>query len=260
MANKWRPTHSTETRRDSDRAWGRRGWRRDLNISKTLSNILRHKASSLGLYMRSDGYCEVSEVLKTDCLEELGCTWDDIQRLIDDSDKKRWEVRVEKDKVLIRAVQGHSRKLINDEEVFLRINPVKDTLPAVCVHGTYFKHYTGIKKADGLLVGGGRGVHGKQHVHFVPKEPDDENVIPGMRVDFDIAIWIDLQLTISDGFVWYKSRNGGFLTRGDENGLVAWKYFMKVVNLWTGSVLWCWEEAWSWRRSRSSTSTSTPYL
>ena len=57
-----------------------------------------------------------------------------------------------------------------------------------------------------------------------------------MQKDCDVAVWIDLQFTISDGLVWYKSRNGAFLTRGDENGLVAWKYFMRIVVI--SSVAW----------------------
>ena len=130
----------------------------------------------------------------------------------------------------------------------------------MCVHGTYLKYYAGIRKAGGLRVGGERGVHGRNHVHFVPKEPFDPSIISGMRHDCDMAIWIDLKWTIADGFVWYKSRNDVLLTRGDENDLVSWKYFMKVVNLWTGVVLWSRNEGQSWRRSRSSRSSSTPHF
>ena len=55
------------------------------------------------------------------------------RRLIGDSEKRRWEIQFENGKFLIRAVQGHSIKSINDEELLQRINPVEDALPAVCV-------------------------------------------------------------------------------------------------------------------------------
>ena len=64
------------------------GTTRLFRISKTLSQILRHKAEDFGIALRSDGYCKLDDVLWTKYLYELNSTRQDVNNIVKESDKK----------------------------------------------------------------------------------------------------------------------------------------------------------------------------
>ena len=56
------------------------------------------------------------------------------------SDKRRFELRKDEDgSIYIRAVQGHSLKVVDDEKPLRRLHLGDDGLPNGCVHGAYRK-------------------------------------------------------------------------------------------------------------------------
>ncbi|CAE7228677.1 TRPT1 [Symbiodinium sp. CCMP2592] len=209
--------------------WGD-GLTRDVKISKTLTQILRHKAPELGLGIQPDGYCLLEEVLACPWLKELDATWDIVQKVVQKSDKKRFELQDVGGSIYIRAVQGHSIKVIDDDKLLkkLELEPAGE-LPKDCVHGTYRRHFESIRKV-GLLAGGGQGQGFRNHVHFAPYAPGDKRVISGMRYDCEIAIWIDLKRAIADGVPFYISANQVILSPGIK-GIIDKKYFLKARDL-----------------------------
>ena len=209
--------HLRDDRRDSSR---------ELKISKTLSQILRHRALEFDIEVLPDGFCHLDEVLACPWLSGLKTTQADVERIVAGNDKKRFELKGD-GRVMIRAVQGHSMKVVDDSQL-LQTMDLKN-LPDCCVHGTYRKHFESIKR-KGLLAGGRQGQSYRNHVHFSSFNPGDERVISGMRYDCQIAIWIDLKKAVQDGVPFYISTNQVILSPG-INGVIDKKYFTHARDL-----------------------------
>ena len=202
---------------------------RELKISKTLSQLLRHRALEFNIEVRPDGFCRLVEVLACPWLSDLKATQDDVERIVASNDKKRFELKqdVKVGQVMIRAVQGHSMKVVDDNHLLQNVD--LNNLPDCCVHGTFRKHFESIK-SKGLLAGGKQGQGFRNHVHFSSFEPGDERVISGMRYDCEIAIWIDLKKAVEDGVPFYISTNQVILSPG-INGVIDRKYFTRARDL-----------------------------
>lgn len=206
--------------------WGD-GLTREVRISKTLTQILRHKAVELDVGIRPDGFCPLRKVLDCPWLCEMDVKQSDVEQVVKRSDKKRFELKEEDGEVMIRAVQGHSIKVIDDDQLLTKLDLTN--LPEHCVHGTYRKHFESIKRG-GLLAGGGQGQGFRNHVHFSAFAPGDKRVISGMRYDCEVAIWIDLKKAIEDEVPFYMSANQVILSPG-INGVIDKKYFKKARDL-----------------------------
>ena len=199
---------------------------RELKISKTLSQILRHRALEFDIEVLPDGFCHLDEVLACPWLSGLKTTQADVERIVAGNDKKRFELKGD-GRVMIRAVQGHSMKVVDDSQLLQTVD--LKNLPDCCVHGTYRKHFESIKR-KGLLAGGRQGQSYRNHVHFSSFNPGDERVISGMRYDCQIAIWIDLKKAVQDGVPFYISTNQVILSPG-INGVIDKKYFTHARDL-----------------------------
>jgi 2'-phosphotransferase len=83
-------------------------------LSKALSYILRHGTLKEGLKVRPDGYVPLDDVLARPKVAKIKLengnspSLEDVRKIVDSNDKKRFEM-IQKDEIwLIRAVQGHS--------------------------------------------------------------------------------------------------------------------------------------------------------
>ena len=150
--------------------------------------------------MRKDGYCNLKEVLATRHLRDVDCTVQDVQKVVAENDKKRFEIWEGSGEHWIRATQGHSIKWVADEELHTKLSLDDNDLPAACVHGTYKTLWPKILK-EGLLIGGGRSNY-RNHIHFSPHEPGDGRTISGMRYDCEVAIGLDLEAAMRDGIAF----------------------------------------------------------
>ncbi len=206
---------------------------RDVSLSKALSSLLRHNAVRAGIAIRPDAFCLVDDVLQARDLRILAATVADVERVVENSPKQRFEVRREAGELLIRAVQGHSMPEVQ-HDLFLRNLSVDDEdLPEVCVHGTKEMFLPSILHR-GLLAGGLRG--SRNHVHCQPFEPFDERVLSGFRDDSEIAIYLDLRRALADGVPFSVSRNNVILSPGID-GVIPPVYFVRVRNLVTDTDL-----------------------
>lgn len=181
----------------------------DRKISKKLAYILRHGTVKKNLNIRSDGYVDVQEVLK----DIGGCTLVDIQRIVDNNDKKRFELKKIDGILMIKACQGHTIKQVNALSLKVLTNISFDI-----IHGTFFKYYENIKSQ-------GLSRMKRNHIHF----SKGINFICGLRKNAEIFIYINYLDAIKDGIIFYESENSVILSPGNSEGLIEPKYFFKVV-------------------------------
>jgi len=160
------------------------------NKSRELSYLLRHNPEDLE--MDKNGY-----VLVNDLLNKLSISFEDLEDIVINNDKKRFAFNSNKDK--LRASQGHSIK-VNVE--LKKVRP-----PRTLYHGTTLESYHKIKKSGGLEK------MRRLHVHL---SVDVETAFSvGKRYSKykdPIILEIDSAAMYTDGFDFFKSENGVWLT------------------------------------------------
>jgi len=204
-------------------------------VSKALSLILRHKAVEFGLMIRPDGFCVIADVLNLSMMKKLQATQEVLQQITHANEKKRFEISIIDGQQMIRAVQGHSLKAVQDDQLLVPLS-LSSQLPAKCVHGTYTKHWNSIL-SKGLLAGGlGGDKKQRNHIHFAPYDYSDKRVISGMRASCDLAIYLDLRKALTAGIPFFQAKNEVILTHGVD-GVLSSKYFLSAKNMNTKEVL-----------------------
>ena len=158
--------------------------------SRELSYLLRHNPEDLD--MDKNGYVLVSDLLK-----KLSISMVELESLVSDNDKQRFAFNSTKHK--LRASQGHSIKV----DVELK----KTRPPRILYHGTTEESYQKISKSGGL------GKMKRLHVHL----SDDKIVAFSVGKRYSkhkdpVILEIDSAAMYTDGFDFYKSENGVWLT------------------------------------------------
>lgn len=164
-----------------------------IKISKFLSLILRHKPESIGVSMSPHGWVKIDELIKADQQHRIHLTKKLIDEVITTNDKQRFTYSTDGES--IRANQGHS---INIE---LELKPSKP--PKILYHGTASRFMENIRK-KGLLK------MNRQHVHLSLLKKTAYDV--GKRHGKPIILIIDAQTMTKDGYDFYLSQNGVWLT------------------------------------------------
>ena len=193
-------------------------------LSKKLCYILRHRATKLGIDVGDDGYMKLDDVLDSDpMLHDLSV--DDVRKIVDNNDKKRFTL-LERDGIMyIRANQGHTMKQTIKSESLLA--PVTDD-NIVAIHGTYYKNLPYIRK-DGL------SRMKRNHIHFSKGLPGSSKVISGMRYNVEVLIYLNVPKILScKSLPLYESTNGVILCEGNERGYIKPEFFSKIVDIRTG--------------------------
>jgi len=210
------------------RGRGRRGRNDDpdVQLSKTLSYILRHGAEKLGLDLRPGGFVYVEDILQQPQCSRF--TVEDVRRVVENNEKKRFhlEENSENGRLQIRANQGHSVQVEG-----LALTPVTSAADfPVVVHGTYLRCWEAIRA---------QGLHrmNRTHIHLAPGEPGQDGVISGMRGSCDVLVFINLEAVLADNIPVYLSANGVILCAGDQDGYLKPKYFSRAVHRRNGQEL-----------------------
>lgn len=112
----------------------------DVKISKYLSWILRHGALELGLNIREDGFVDLSEIFSLPQMHNV--SFSDVEELVKNNNKKRFALRIEGEAVYIRANQGHSIDVVQEDSLLEKISDPLEV--PVCVHGTYYEFWPSI--------------------------------------------------------------------------------------------------------------------
>ena len=152
---------------------------------KQLSFLLRHDKN---YKFDEHGYRTVQ-----DLIDNYGYSIEELDTIVETNDKKRYEYN--EDKSLIRARQGHS---VNVDVDLKEMVP-----PDILYHGTATRFYSdilkeGIKKMN------------RQYVHLSDNYTTAVSV--GSRHGSAIVITIDTKKMRKDGYKFYLSNNGVWLT------------------------------------------------
>ncbi|QLQ79855.1 hypothetical protein HG537_0C05040 [Torulaspora globosa] len=193
--------------------------KRDVQISKALSYLLRHGAVKEKLPIDSNGYVPVAVLLAHNRLKCHKCTVEDIHRIVDNNDKKRFHI-VQQPQELICATQGHSIAEINpDDGVLHEITDVTE-LPDALIHGTNISRSLLILQSGSIKRGS------RNHVHLSPGVSGrDSQVVSGMRNSSNAHIHLKRDQQLLDQLRLFKSLNNVYLTPND----VPVSLFEKVV-------------------------------
>ena len=165
---------------------------KDKNISKSLSYWLRHAPDVGQLTLDPSGWADVPDVLAALQSQRLPHQFEDLERVVSDSDKQRFELSA--DHSQIRARQGHSFPVDLDWPIM--------TPPATLYHGTVERFLEAIM-ADGL-----RPMQ-RHHVHLSPDR--DTATIVGQRRGAPVILTIDAARMAADGHVFRLSSNNVWL-------------------------------------------------
>lgn len=161
----------------------------EVKASKTISYALRHNPAEFGITLDKEGWVDIGLFIAA--LMRNGCvvTRNQIQKIIVESDKKRFEIRDNK----IRATYGHS--------VEQKIEYTTAVPPAILYHGTSHK-------AVEKIMGGMEGIvpMNRQYVHL---SSDLKTAIKvGRRHDeIPVILSIDASGMHQDGHSFFHTAN-----------------------------------------------------
>ena len=177
----------------------------DKRISKSLSYWLRHQPDAGGITIDPSGWAEVETVLEALERAKLPHAEEDLQRVVAESDKNRFELSA--DGRLIRARQGHS--------IPIDLGWPVTVPPEHLFHGTVEKYLPAIL-AEGLRP------MARHHVHLSPDTATA--TIVGARRGKPVILQIAAGALAAEGTEFRLSSNGvwlvdhvppAFVTRAD---------------------------------------------
>jgi len=248
----------------------------DVQLSKSLSWILRHGAKGEGLTMRSDGYVKLDDLLSRPKMR--GVTFEKVKEIVETNNKQRFTLLLEPPsassattdviatsvpveiphpaQVTIPALPGSEVPTDLEELIeaggtwYIRANQghtlkvdelelrlVKDASEIpMAIHGTNLKAWQAISQK-------GLSTMGRNHIHIAAGKPGASGVLSGMRTGSQVLIYINVAKAMEGGIKFSISANGVILTEGNQEGFLPKEYFEKVERS-DGSAI---DESWRTR-------------
>ena len=170
--------------------------------SKRISFLLRHKPEDADLVLDDAGWVATRDLVKA-----IGVSNTDLQYIVDNNNKKRFEFSNDKRK--IRARQGHS------VEVKLEYESIEP--PDVLFHGT------SESSLDDVLADGIKKMN-RHHVHLSSDKDTAKTV--GSRHGTPVILFVHSGDLYNDGIEFFRTGNGVWLT-----DFVDPKYIIKLWSL-----------------------------
>ena len=165
----------------------------NVRLSKRLSLWLRHQPEAGGLTLDAQGWAEVDAVLAGLLRAGMPIDWPTLLRLVEESDKQRFELSADASKV--RARQGHS--------VAVNLDWPQTTPPAFLYHGT-------AEWAIPAILAEGLRAMGRHHVHLSPDMATATRV--AARRGSPVLLEVRAAALAGAGHVFLLSGNGVWLT------------------------------------------------
>lgn len=165
----------------------------NIEISKYLSYILRHKPETINLKLDKEGWGDIQYIIDN---SEMKLSYDKIKEIVDTNDKKRFSIS--EDGTKIRANQGHTTK---DVDIHFK----KSIPPIILYHGTQESNIPSIMK-KGLLPMKRQYVHLSNDIETAKKVGD-------RRKGKTIILSIDAKQMLADGIEFYISDNNVWLVK-----------------------------------------------
>jgi putative RNA 2'-phosphotransferase len=166
---------------------------RTVRISKFLSLVLRHQPEKIGLEPDESGWVLVERLIEASRKYGVEFTLEELQNVVASNDKNRFSLSG--DGLWIRANQGHSIKV--------ELGYAPTVPPEILYHGTAERFLASIKQ-QGLIKGRRHHVHLSSDVETATKV--------GQRHGRPVVLRVEAGLMHRDGFVFYLSANGVWLT------------------------------------------------
>lgn len=186
--------------------------------SKTMSWFLRHGGQGK---LQSDGFIEISELSK-----EINIPVSVMKSLVEaqTEDERRFEMKG----TLIRAMQGHSIKELDDDTMLTLIT--KETVAQftsqdpktkrrVVVHGTSTGRVGGTKLKT-ILNQTGLSVMARKHVHFLKSK----SACAKYHSHYNLFIACDIEAAMDHGIKFYHNARGTVLSPGNSQGIVPFRF------------------------------------
>lgn len=159
----------------------------DIKVSKAISYALRHNPKEFGITLDSKGWVDMSILLAALHAAHVDTSWEQIKRIINESDKKRFEIVGGR----IRATYGHS--------IEQKIEYVPQEPPTFLYHGTS-------RRAMEKIVREGLKPMSRQYVHLSSDIATAQKV--GKRHDdCPVILMVDATKMHNDGFKFYHTGN-----------------------------------------------------
>lgn len=161
-----------------------------------MSYVLRHDPDAINLDMDKRGWVSIQQLIDNANVVNRKLNLDLIKKIVRENNKGRFAIS--DDGKFIRALQGHS---LSKERVSIEFE--EKVPPSILYHGTATKFMDSIKE-KGLIS------NNRQYVHLSSNEETAVNV--GSRHGTPIILEINTQEMINDGYIFFLSENGVWLT------------------------------------------------
>lgn len=166
---------------------------RDVQLSKFLSLVLRHKPQEIGISLDPAGWVEVDELLRACTGRGMPLTRERLNAIVADNDKQRFAFSP--DGRRIRANQGHS--------VGVELGYEPAVPPEILYHGTAEKYLESIRQT-GLVKGK------RHHVHLSFTRQTASAV--GQRHGNLVLLEVQAGRMHREGHAFFKTPNNVWLT------------------------------------------------
>lgn len=161
--------------------------------SKFLSYVLRHEPQSIGITLDSEGWADIDALIAGVNQSGKNLSRELIQQVVDNSDKKRFSIS--EDGQRIRAAQGHSTSTVS-------ITYPEKEPPEFLYHGTATRFLDAILK-EGLKPGNRHYVHLSESVYT--------SAAVGQRYGKPVVLKIEALRMYQQGFKFFQAENGVWL-------------------------------------------------
>lgn len=169
--------------------------RSDLNLSRFLSYILRHRPQDIDLRLDEEGWASIEDLIEKSQHLWPTLTPEKLRFIVEIDDKCRFAFSP--DRRSIRASQGHS-----SQDVIIKLTSLIP--PATLYHGTARKFMSSISEH-------GLQKQQRHHVHL-SSDTDTASLVGKRRDDNPVILKIDAQTMHQEGYTFYLSENNVWLT------------------------------------------------
>lgn len=165
----------------------------EVTLSRFISLILRHKPEAVGITLDANGWCDIDALIEG--INGAGKPMDRalLEKIVKEDNKQRYIIDHNANK--IRANQGHS--------IAIDLELKTHQPPSTLYHGTVPRFLASILE-KGLIKGQ------RQHVHLSDNRSTALSV--GKRRGEAVILEVDAVRMFKDGYVFYRSENGVWLT------------------------------------------------
>lgn len=167
---------------------------KNIETSKFLSYVLRHKPESIGLELDAEGWADINALVN--CAQQAGQSLDEalVRTIVQGSDKQRFTIS--EDGKRIRAAQGHTTSTVS-------ISHTRKAPPATLYHGTATRFLDSILR-EGLKPGQ------RQHVHL--SDNRQTALAVGKRYGTPVILCVAATRMHDEGVAFFQAENGVWLT------------------------------------------------